>query len=845
MRLLVALVIVFTFLIGGFFNAFILDRIDLRILRNQTWHYGVSPHIRRIQTELTNNPNRLDSVRHQMRQWTPQIMGAVPNATGQTVFQQRTTDGMYFGTTNLADTNPEHSFQTDVVWEHQGLRPDTGDLFNAYMTAHPTSPNQDLSLFNVGYQGNPSGIGNVWIVLPEFRQTLVDLLHYQELNDILRFQELLPTVQANAERVTVHTMHFHPANFDMWVAEENVGIWETAHDQAVLALMSFLTDMEENIVSAITPRADTRTAERDFNTAAVQIEQLFNNNPGTDHAGFRAAATFAQQIASQTGEYMMRNFDSPFTQNGSTSMSLAQEFQWIWGELNRHGLSDETARRVMFIIMASTAVEVDAGQLGQINTRLRIHSSNRRTVWQVITGVDAAGDPPFRRGSTTERYSNWAEAVSERLQHSFGDTASPISRFATFREINARNLNLALSQAVRGQVGDQIGNFHIPVEMVDICLETIFVLYHLVMGSHGNFTVDGERMEYIPRNHENTVVDDQGVRGRFFTFAAQGRLAVRTNSEWDSTTINRRQMRFGETSPVDDSVSISGTLWFNRTLANRGRNQRLETNARSGISVATMFEQSVVGLNPWVRQEIQAVILNNDLFRHFNLTLGGDPVAAWANYQERVASLQFSQIRIGFVPGHRGGNVVYSFPVFASGIPMAVSFNATAEHIHENEAITFFVAGVNVHLVWWGHDLEEQRNIFQGQTGTHLTNSTHVDRMARFRGTEPIHISGYWLPTHQVGSNRFSTLHWAEVVAGEGDHPNHLPLWQAMFGRNPPVNPPLSFSQEWWNSLSLSNRQRQLRTGFNYDLIALMRGGSGDDNDPNLGEPLPSPPPLP
>jgi len=827
MRLLIALVVVFTFLIGGFFNAFFLDHIDVRILRNQTWHYGASPHDRRINTEFTSNPNRLDVVRHQMRSWTPHIMGIQPNATGQAVWQQVSTEGVYFGSTNLADAGPEHSFQTNVVWEHQGLRPDTGDLFNHHMTAHPTSPNQDLMMFNVGFQGNRFG-SSAWILNnPDYHEYMLRLEHYQTLDyDIGGGQlgihpevsRLTAILQDNAERVTIHTVHFHPTNFEMWVNAEEVGVWETAHDQAVMSLKSFLTDMESNMESALRPRSDTATAERSFNNASTQIQRLFDNTPGTDHAGFRAATTFAQSIANQTNEYLTQNFDSPFTQNNSTSMSLADEFNWIWQQLNSHGLSDETARRVMFIIMASTAVEIDAGILNQLNTRLRIHSSNRRTLWQVITGVDAAGDPPFRRGSSTSRYSNWSEAVSERLQYSFGDTASPISRFATFGEDNPRNLNLALSRAVH-EHGD-IATFRIPTSMVDICLETIFVLYHLVMGSYGNFTVNGDRMEYLPRSLGGTTVDDQDVRGRFFTFAAQGRLAVRTNSEWDSTTIDRRQMRFGETSPVDDSVVMSGTLWFNRTLANRGRNQRLEAGVRSGISVATMFEQSIIGLHPDVRLEVQRVIRDNELFGHFNLHSGGNPVRAWANYQEQVASLRFSGIRLGFVPGHNGGNVLFTYPVFASGFPMALSFGATAERIYNTEYVSFFTAGVNAHLVFWGHDVDEQRNIFLGQTGAHITNSNRVDRLARFRGTEPIHISGYWLPAHQVGSNRFSTLRWAEVVAAHGAHANHLPLWQAMFGMNPPLDPPLNWSREWWDNQEDRSRQRQL--AFDYDLIALI-----------------------
>ena len=165
---------------------------------------------------------------------------------------------------------------------------------------------------------------------------------------------------------------------------------------------------------------------------------------------------------------------------------------------------------------------------------------------------------------------------------------------------------------------------------------------------------------------------------------------------------------------------------------------------------------------------------------------------------------------------------------------MALSFGATAEYIHNSENVDFFTSGVNAQIVFWGHDTEEQRNIFVGQTGTHLTNSNRVDRLAQFRGSEPIHISGYWLPAHVAGSNRFSTLTWAEVIASQGTHPNHLPLWQAMFGVNPPVNPPLNWSQEWWDSQEQQARQRQL--GFNYDLIALIGYSPTTEPDsPNLG----------
>jgi len=714
------------------------------------------------------------------------------------------------------------------------------------MTAHPTSDNQNLMLFNVGFQGNRSG-SSAWILNnPDYHEYLRRLEYYQSLeNDrgegMAEVTRLTAILQQNAERVTVHTMHFHPANFEMWTNTESFESSEIAHAQAVMSLMSLLTDMEANLESALRPRTDTATAERSFNNASAQIERLFNNTTETDHAGFRAAASFAQSIASQTNEYLVQNFDSPFTQNGSTSMSLSQELNWIWTQINSLGLSEETAQRVMFIVMASTAVEIDAGRLGQINSRMRIHSSNSRTFTHWFGDIGGAiSDPPFRRGSNISRYSNWAEAVSERLQFSFGDTASPISRFGTFQGLhndsrqNGSRLNQHLYWAVRDQRAGDVHSFLVPVSMIEIHLDTVFVLYHLVMGSNGNFTVNGSRMEYLPRNHTATTTDGRDARARFFTYATQSALSDRSSYESLTTARNRRWVRFGEVSPRDDNQAMSGTLWFNRELSNAGRNQALSSNFRAGMSVADMFEDSIVGMYRDVRREIQRVIQDNELFQHFNLELGGNPVLAWSNYQERVASLHFSQIRLGFAPGHNGGNVLFTYPLFASGYPMALSFGATVEHINSSESVDFFATGVNAHIVFWGHDIVEQRNIFVGQTGTHLTNSNRVDRLAQFRGREPIHISGYWLPTHQAGSNRFNTLKWAEVSASQGTHINHLPLWQAMFGVNPPVNPPLNWSHEWWNNQENQAHQRQ--SAFDYDLVALIGYSPTSEADTlNLG----------
>ena len=643
MRLLIALVVVFTFIIGGFFNTFLLDRIDVGILRNQTWHYGASPHDRRINTELTSNPNRIEVVRHQMRSWTPQIMGIAPNATGQEIWQQVSTDGLYFGSTNLLDAQPEHAFQTDVIWEHQGLRPTTGDIFNHHMTAHPTSDNQNLMLFNVGFQGSRLG-SSAWVLNnPAYNEYLRRLEHYLTLDyDQLglhsEIARLTSIVQRNAERVTIHTMHFHPANFEMWAGADDIATNNIAHDQATMSLMSLLRDMEANLESALRPRADTATSERSFNNASVQLERLFNNTPDSDHAGFRAAATFAQSIASQTNEYLVQNFNSPFTQNGSTSMSLAQEFNWIWMQLNSLGLSEETARRTMFIIIASTAVEVDAGNLRQINSRMRIHGSNSRTFthWVGDRG-GVVGEPPFRRGSTTSRYRNWSEAVSERLQFSFGDTASPISRFGTFQGLhndptqNGSRLNQTLYWAVRDQRQGNVHSFLVPVSLLEIHLDTVFVIYHLVMGSYGNFTVNGNRMEYLPRNHGTATTDNRDARARFFTYATQSTLSDRTSYEFLGTTRNRRWVRFGEVSPRDDSRAMSGTLWFNRELTNTGRNQALSSSIRAGMTVADMFEDSIVSMHPHVRREIQRVIRNNDLFQHFNISQADSPVATAIN----------------------------------------------------------------------------------------------------------------------------------------------------------------------------------------------------------------------
>jgi len=856
MRLLIVLVIVFTFLIGGAFNAFILDRIDAGILRNQTWHYGASPHNRRINTELTSNPNRLEVVRHQMRAWTPMIMGVAPNATGQNIWQQVTTDGLYFGATNLADAQPEHAFQTDVVWEHQGLRPTTGDWFNHYMTAFPTSDNQDLMLFNVGYQGNRFGHSVRIVTDPDFLQYLQLLENYQMIeydwgNGMLgphpEVTRLTNILQEHSELVTVHTMHFNPANFTLWVSAEEVGIYQTKHDQAVLSLMNFLENMESSMVSAINRVDNVQGAERAFANAALDIQRLFNNTPGTDHAGFRAASTFAQSLGSQSNEFINQNFNSPFTNNGQTPMSLAQEFDWIWAQINSLGLDEQTARRVMFIIMASTAIEVDASYSRQINSRMRIHSSNRRSFWHWVGDSGGApGQPPYRRGQQGQsRYDNWAEAVSERLQHSFGDTYSPMSRFATFVPLhnssltqNDSMLNQALYHAVRDQRGGDVHSFLVPTSMVEIHLDTVFVIYHLVMGNQGRFTVNGQRLEYIRRNHNTSTIDNQDAQARFFVYATQSNHGVRTSGGSSSSERDTRFLIFGEVSPRNSNTDLSGTLWFNQELTNRGRNQRLHNNVRAGLSVADMFEDSVFGMHRIPRREIRDVITNNELFQHFNLTASGRPVIAWANYQERVASLHFSQIRLGFVPGHRGGNVLFTYPVFASGRPMALSFAATAEHIYNTEEVSFFTAGVNAHLVFWGHNLEEQRNIFSGQTGAHMTNSARVDRLARFRGREPIHISGYWLPAHQPGSNRFSRLTWAEVIAGQGNHANHLPLWQAMFGVNPPVNPPLEWHlfPEWWDSLDEAERQRQRQLGFDYDLIRLIGYTPMPEDTPNLGD---------
>ena len=856
MRLLIVLIVVFTLIIGGIINVFILDRIDAGFLRNQTWHYGASPHNRRINIELTSNENTLNAIRNQMRAWTPQIMGVAPNATGQDVWQKVGLDGLYFGASNLADAHPGNAFQTDVVWEHQGLRPSTGDLFNHHMTAFPTRDNQDLMMFNVGYQGNRFGQTVRIVTDPDFLPYLLQLENFQAIDydvgggllgphpEVARLTALL---QEHSELVTVHTMHFHPANFALWASPDVVREGAAKHDQAVLSLMSFLANMENSMVAAIGRVDDVQGAEREFNDAARSVQSLFNNTPGTDHAGFRAAAAFAQQLSSQTITWTQQNFNSPLTatRTGTTPMNLEQEVQWIWEQINTLGLDQQTAQRVMFIIMASTAVEADASYTNQINSRMTIRSSNRRTFTHWVGDFGGAiGEPPIREGYTTVRYDNWAEAVNTRLNSTFSDTYSPISRFATFRifnsnpNVNASHINQQLYWAVRDQRQGDVHSFLLPVDLFEIHLDTVFVLYHLVMGDQGRFTVNGNRMAYLPRNF-GTQVRDRGEEGRFFTYAVQSLLDTTTNIGFIHTVSNERDRRFvvfGENSPRDDDVALSGTLWFNREVANRGNNQRLSNTILLGQSVADMFEDSIFGMYPTVRREIRNVITNNDFYQHFTLDTEGNPLKAWVHSQERVASLHFSRIRLGFVPGHIQGNVPFTFPVFASGRQMALSFAASAEHIYNTEGVSFFTAGVNAHLVFWGHDLAEQRNIFVGQTGTHITSSNHVDRFARFRGREPIHISGYWLPAHQQGSNRFCRLTWAEVVASQGSHSNHLPLWQAMFGMRPPLNPPLGWTPEWWNYLDEAERQRQRELGFNYDLVALIGYTPMLEEIPNLGQ---------
>ena len=855
MRLLVALIAALTFITTGAFSVFALERVETRFLQNPTPHYGVSPHHRLLSTELVANPRRLQHMRSQFQDWLPRLTNVTIGATGAPITTMTDFQGRDWGGHLLQAVSGDYAYLNDIIWDMQGYRPGSGTEWRNYMVAHPTQPNQALRLFNAGWQGEPQG-HRVSIVtsaegMDNFRRFFrlnEEVPQYGMAHPYWReFQELQEWLRVNAEPTVVHTFRFMPQNFEDWTNEEAIPILRETADLANLQLKQNILSAAAAFEAGISPAAAhvprNLAANYGGNMAMRNIQAIFSETGGTNHAGFLAQSAFAAELGRSSLLHIQGNFNSPFTGGlrGTNPISHLQEFRWIWSQLNNLGLCAETQRRVMFIIFVLQILEINAYQSQQLAMNSLFAIGEGATVFMVPTSDE-------ERRRIPGNYDHWLTFFQSRLNSNFLNSHSPAARLATFivRD-NASFLShvRSLEGAFRSSLGSANPSMQtlLPLSFVEISLDTVFVLYHLVMGDNGNFTVNGNRMQHMQRNHGVDVPSTESEH-RFFTLANQHNLESRTRSFQGSIySATERRIRFGVRTVAADSLPMLPLLWFNLPLGTYGNNQRLSTTRgdfENHQTIADMFSNTIPGLNPNVTTIIHDIILNEQYFQYFQPT--GCPVDAWVDYNREVASKFWPSMRLSVTTGNRGGSIVFTYPIFASQDILATALLVAYNTLVDLNPGGLFNYGVFAHLAFWGHDTDyTQRNVFTGYAGRSITNREEVATLSRFNGSSPIYISGYSILGNLPGSQSFSLRIWSEVLSSSANptHANHLPMWRAMHNNQRPINDPRNWTPTWWDSLGGDMQARQRQHGFNYDLLLVDE----EEEDLFVPQPTPSPPP--